>query len=137
MSHAGSEDALGWVDVFRALRHRTLNRLQVAYGWAQLGEEEAARAALEEHLLEEQRLSALLASGDSPQQDTLLRLLAQCERDGRVVRLRGDAAAIGAPALQDLLSALRSAIESGGGEPLEIALTVDGARVVRGEVGGC
>lgn len=118
-----------WLDVYRALRHRTLNRLQVAYGWAQLGEGEAARAALEEYLLEEQRMSALLSSLSRRDQRLLITLLARCERQGRQVRLTGAArrcepqqAALG-------VQELRRAIAANGPGALEIALLPEGVRV--------
>ncbi|MDA8345704.1 MAG: hypothetical protein M0Z66_09505 [Thermaerobacter sp.] len=125
-----------WVDVYRALRHRTLNRLQVAHGWAQLGEGDAAREALEEYLLEEQRLSALLSSASGRQQRALLTLLAHCERKGRPVRLTGTAQTLGPAAIADMLGDLQRAVRSGDGAPIEIALAGGAVRVLLHGVGG-
>jgi hypothetical protein len=118
-----------WLDVFRALRHRTLNRLQVAHGWAQLGEEEAARSALEEYLLEEQRLSALLASATRRDQRTLLTLLARCERAGRPVRLTGAVRTYGRAEAAAGVTALQRIVAGNGREAVEIALQSEGVRV--------
>ncbi len=118
-----------WLDVFRALRHRTLNRLQVAHGWAQLGEEEAARAALEEYLLEEQRLTALLSSVSRRDQRMLLTLLARCEREGRPLRITGTARRYERSQAAAGLAALQRVVSTSGLGTVEIVLLPDGVRV--------
>ncbi len=123
-----------WLNVYRPLRHHVLNRLQVAYGWAQLGEGEEARAALEDYLQEEQRLSALLSSLGRRDQRALLTLLARCEREGRPWRLSGPALSLPKAAAAAAVAALRREMERGPG-PIEIALAEDGVRIVPSEGG--
>lgn len=75
--------------VYRSLRHKEMNRLQVALGWAQLGEVREVREALEAHVQEQILLHSILQGATLRQQAQIIRLLAHLERSGQAVSLQG------------------------------------------------
>lgn len=117
-----------WLAVVSALRHRTLNRLQAALGWAQLEEMPQAVRTLEAEVREQALLSALLASAPQRVQRAFLRLLSRAERAGVAVSLEGTAQEVGRGDLRRIADQLAQALAEGC-SPLRIALAP--ARVER------
>ena len=104
----------------RAVRHRTANALQAAYGWAQLGDEERTRLSLERLVREEALLSALSRSGREAEQFRLWQLLADAEQAGRRIAFWGEAANVRPGMLTALLPQLAQALAEGGPGGLRI-----------------
>lgn len=98
--------------VYRSLHHREMNRLQVALGWAQLGEVESVRTVLEEHVHEMSLLRCLLGAATACQQTRILRMLARLELHGQVVELRGAERALARTDVARFLRGIRRARRS-------------------------
>ena len=110
----------------RAARHRTANALQVAFGWAQLGEPQKVRESLERIVREEALLSALGRSGDEGQQYAFWQLMADVEESGRHLAFFGRPGAIGPAALGELLPQLAAALQAGRTDALAVTCGEDG-----------
>ncbi len=117
----------------RAVRHRTANALQVAFGWAQLGEEGKARDCLERMVREEALLSALGRSGDDAQQHALWQLMADAEEAGQALAFRGEPRTVRPGMLRDVVAQLGGAIGERRAGTLVIACGEDGVTVSRAE----
>ena len=113
----------------RAVRHRVANTLQVASGWAQLGEGEKAQEVLARMVREEALLSALGRAGDEAEQYALWQLLADAEEAGQPLAWRGEPGDIGPRTLQGLLPQLRRALADRRAGVLLIACAADGVTV--------
>ena len=116
----------------RAVRHRTANQLQVAFGWAQLGEAEGAREALERLVAEEALLSALSRSGDEAEQMDFWQVFAAAERAGQALSFRGRAADVAPGALRELLPRLRAGLARGAAR-VRVEVRADGTAAVAEE----
>lgn len=99
----------GVAAVFHALRHHEMNRLQIALGWAQLGEIAQVRETLEAHVLEQSVLRGLLGGASPRQQARILCALAALERHGQCVELRGETAPCRPEDAREVARALRRA----------------------------
>jgi len=123
-----------WLEVVTALRHHSANGLQLALGWAQLGEAELARTALERLVREEALLSALLHSAEPGVQRAFLRLYREAECLGRGLELSGDPASVAAGALSGLVPELRRELRAGGARGIRIHCADGAARLECWEV---
>lgn len=103
------EEAKG-LRALRAVRHRTANALQVALGWAQLGEGDRAAEALARIVGEEALLSALGRTGSDREQYAFWQLFADAEEQGRPIALRGDPLSLQRGALAEATGCLAEAL---------------------------
>ncbi len=94
----------------RAVRHRVANALQVAFGWAQLGEGGKSQAVLERLVREEALLSALGRAGGAEEQYALWQSLADAEEMGQPIAWQGDPGSVRGDTLGDLLPKLGAAL---------------------------
>ncbi len=108
----------------RAARHRAANALQVAAGWAQLGEGRKTQQVLERIVREEALLSALGRAGSEDEQYTLWQLLADAEETGQQLAWRGEPADVGPATLERLLPQLSQALSDRRKGVLAIACLV-------------
>lgn len=130
LAHQGlSEDRRAGLRAVRAARHRMANALQVAFGWAQLGEAEKVQDSLERIVREEALLSALSRSADEEQQDALWQLMADAEEAGQALAFSGQPGEIRPGMLQDLVPQLRQALAERRAGTLMVACGEDGVKV--------
>ena len=113
----------------RAVRHRVANALQVAFGWAQLGEGEKSQAVLERLVREEALLSALGRAGGAEEQFALWQLLADAEEMGQPLAWQGDPATVQRDTLNDLLPKLRAALATRRTGVLLVTCAAEGVQV--------
>ncbi len=111
------------------MRHRVANALQVAFGWAQLGEGQKAQEALERVVREEALLSALSHAGDPEEQYALWQLLADAEEAGQPLAWQGEPGSVRPDALRHLLPQMRQALDKRRTGVLLVICAADGVTV--------